>query len=284
MTPVSVIIPAHNEEANIARCVRALTAGAEPGEVEVVVVPNGCTDRTADVARGIGVPGLVVAELATGSKVLALNEGDRHATRFPRFYVDADVDLHIGDLRRVAAVLVDPGSGVLCAAPRPHFDVRDRSWAIREYYKVWASLPYLAGDPVGNGVYALSEAGRARWKEFPTLTADDEWARRHFQRGERRAVDGASFTIHPPKDLDNLVKVRTRVHRGNAELRANKLSAAERGAESDGPRALLELVARRPALLPGAAVYAAVTIVARVRAKRAKPGAAWERDTSTRTT
>jgi glycosyltransferase involved in cell wall biosynthesis len=284
MTPVSVVVPAHNEEGNIARCVRALTRGAEPGEVEVVVVPNGCTDRTAEVTRGLGIDGVHVVELAKGSKVLAINEGERHATRFPRFYVDGDVELHIEDLRRVASLLADPGSGVLCAAPRPHFDLTDRPWAIREYYKVWTRLPFLAGDPIGNGVYALSEAGRARWKEFPMLTADDEWVRRHFSRGERRAVHGSSFTIRPPKDLGNLVKIRTRVHRGNAELRANNLTAEARGAESDGPKALIRLVARRPTLLPGAAVYAGVTIVARVRARRAKPGAAWERDSSTRTT
>ena len=46
----SVVIAAHNEEALLGRCLDALLSDAEPGEFEVVVVPNGCTDSTARVA------------------------------------------------------------------------------------------------------------------------------------------------------------------------------------------------------------------------------------------
>nr|BFE85750.1 hypothetical protein GCM10020093_083510 [Planobispora longispora] len=46
----SVVIPAHNEEGVLRRCLDGLLAGTEPGELDVVVVANACTDRTADVA------------------------------------------------------------------------------------------------------------------------------------------------------------------------------------------------------------------------------------------
>ena len=45
----SVIIPADNEEAVIARGLDALLDGLD-GDWEVVVVGNGCTDRTIEVA------------------------------------------------------------------------------------------------------------------------------------------------------------------------------------------------------------------------------------------
>lgn len=52
---VAAVVPAHDEEAGIARTVRALTAsgGAVPG-FEVVVVADNCTDATAARAREAG--------------------------------------------------------------------------------------------------------------------------------------------------------------------------------------------------------------------------------------
>jgi glycosyltransferase involved in cell wall biosynthesis len=47
---VSVVIPAHNEEKNIADTIRAVLAQDYP-DFEVIVVDNASTDRTAEVAR-----------------------------------------------------------------------------------------------------------------------------------------------------------------------------------------------------------------------------------------
>src|SRR3954465_1707083 len=51
---ISIVVPAHDEEQVITRCLRALTEGTTADEVEVIVVCNGCSDRTADVARRFG--------------------------------------------------------------------------------------------------------------------------------------------------------------------------------------------------------------------------------------
>ncbi|MFH1022249.1 MAG: glycosyltransferase [Planctomycetota bacterium] len=52
----SVIIPARNEEVLLGRCLESVTraAAAFPGQVEVVVVINRCTDRTEAIARDRG--------------------------------------------------------------------------------------------------------------------------------------------------------------------------------------------------------------------------------------
>src|ERR1700730_14723213 len=80
---VSVVIPSHNEEHVIGRCLQALTDGAQADELEIIVVCNGCSDRTAAIARTW--PATTVVELSEVSKSAALNAGDLHATRFPRF-------------------------------------------------------------------------------------------------------------------------------------------------------------------------------------------------------
>jgi glycosyltransferase involved in cell wall biosynthesis len=47
----SIVIPAHNEEAVIARTLATLLRTAMPREFEVIVVCNGCSDRTAETVR-----------------------------------------------------------------------------------------------------------------------------------------------------------------------------------------------------------------------------------------
>ena len=45
----TVIIPAHNEASVIDRCLGSIYNSIKPGEFEVIVVCNGCTDDTAKV-------------------------------------------------------------------------------------------------------------------------------------------------------------------------------------------------------------------------------------------
>lgn len=53
---VSVIIPAHNEEKYVRRCILSIRRAAEryQGEVEIIVVCNRCTDRTEQIAEAMG--------------------------------------------------------------------------------------------------------------------------------------------------------------------------------------------------------------------------------------
>ena len=54
-TSVVVLVPAHDEAALIARCVRSLRAQTYPAELcDVVVVADNCTDATATIAAGAG--------------------------------------------------------------------------------------------------------------------------------------------------------------------------------------------------------------------------------------
>ncbi|HTW08971.1 MAG TPA: glycosyltransferase [Acidimicrobiales bacterium] len=272
---VSVVIPAHNEELVIGRCLQSLLKGAEEDEIDVVVVCNGCTDRTAELARNAA-PAATVLEIPVASKIAALNAGDEHAKWFPRFYVDADVELPLPALRQTAAALSEPG--VLCAAPQPEFALEGRPWAIRAFYDIWQRTPYLRQDMVGTGVYALSEHGRGRFGAFPELTADDQYAQQLFLRGERRSVQGAHFVVHPPFKLRGLLAMRARAYRGNRELADEGLGATERPPSGGGTALRLLL---RPGTCPAAAVYLGINMVAKGMARTAKRQR-WERDDSAR--
>lgn len=270
-----MIIPAHDEEAVIARGLERLTAGAERGELEIIVVCNGCHDATAARARG-ACPEAIVLELPIASKSAALNAGDAVATCFPRLYVDADVELPIGALRATAACL---GRGdVLCAAPAPSFDLTGRGPIVRAYYEVWQQLPYHTEAMVGTGVYGLSAAGRARFHEFPDLTADDQFVLQQFSVEERSAVPGERFIVHTPRSVRGLVAIRRRAYRGAAELAAS--GRAPHPPASGGPRRLREL-ARDPRRLPALAVYVTISVYAKMLARWGRHRG-WERDDSAR--
>ena len=137
---ISVVIPAYNEEAVIGRLLTSLR-GRSAGD-EIIVVCDGCSDRTAEVARSFA--GVEVIEKARGGKPSALNAGDGRATRFPRFFVDADIVADGDCADEVAAILTAPEASKLFAL-RCEVDVRVSSWAVRRFYDVWTKLPYLAG-------------------------------------------------------------------------------------------------------------------------------------------
>ncbi|WP_432508840.1 glycosyltransferase family 2 protein [Kineococcus auxinigenes] len=291
---VSVVVPAHDEAGTLRRSLRALADAAVREVPEVVVVANGCTDDTAEVARAAGV---VVVELAEASKAAALRAGDAVATAFPRIYLDADIVLTPGTLDALAQRLRE--GDLLASSPRVRFDTSSSSWPVRAFYAVYAELPYVRDGLVGLGVYGLSREGRARFAEFPDLTSDDLFVQRSFAEHERGSSDG-TFVVAAPRDLRNLLKVRVRTAAGNAQLSAVAVpvtaEARGTGPAGVGPvaggdrferstattsSAMLRLAVRRPRLIPSLVVYTAITVASRVLARTGQ-GSAWQRDSSTR--
>lgn len=282
----SVIIPAHDEAAVIGRCLTTLLADAGPGEFEVVVTCNGCEDATAEVARATA-PQALVVELAQADKTAALQAGDDVATVFPRFYLDADIELDTASARLLAAALL-PGKGSPAASPRMVVRLAERSWPIRAFYRTWSSLPWSHDAHLGDGCYGLSAAGRARFDRWPTLVADDLFANRLFTTAERRLVPEATFVVHPPRTVRSLTNVRTRVHAGNLQYASAVNAGDPLGAPPDRARlARYARLLRSPLRWPELAVYLGVTATAKARARWRHSVAGshpWSRDDTARTT
>jgi len=100
---VSVIIPARNEEANIARVVHSLAA--QQGVREILVVNDHSQDRTAEILDGLKakIPGLQVLETDTlpegwTGKSYAAATGARAATGDWLLFTDADTQHQPGSL------------------------------------------------------------------------------------------------------------------------------------------------------------------------------------------
>lgn len=218
---VSVMIPAHDEADWLPGCLRAL-AGSDPvaGLVEVIVVANGCTDETAELARGFTADftargwSLQVIELAEGSKLAALNAGEAAASGAVLVYLDADVLVSPPLLWQFADALDCDlpryGSGV----PRV---TTAGNWVTKHYTRFWCTTPFMTLGVPGFGVFAMNRAGRARWRDWPDIISDDTFARLNFRPEERIAVP-ASYDWPMIEGFAPLVRVRRRQDIGVAEV------------------------------------------------------------------
>ena len=281
---MSIVIPAHDEAAVISRLLEALVSDPRAVECEILVVANGCTDATVRIARSFE-PVVRVVEIPTASKIAALEAGDAAAAAFPRAYVDADVLVDLSALLALAELL-DAPDGPLIASPRFEVDTSIASWAVRAHYRIWELTDYRRRGHIGSGIYALSEAGRARFDAWPDVIADDRFVQQLFTHAERGTLDRHVFTVRSARTLGAHLRRTTRIARGNLELPDDERLQSD---EPIGDRMgnLIRRVARRPGLWPAFAVYCVTSTVPRARAHRAVMGDAsreWARDDTSRVT
>ncbi len=285
MTPQSplgsVVIPAHDEAAVIRRCLDALFTGFQEGELDVVVVCNGCSDETAALALSSRHP-LRVVELRSASKPAALRSGDAAARTFPRLYLDADVLMH-GSAARL--VLERLRSGALAARPPIQYEARGASAPVRSYYRARSRVPAVLGSLWGAGVYGFSATGRSRFGAFPDVVADDLWVDRLFSDGEVEIVDSTPVVVPVPRRSRDLVRVLGRAYRGKRET-ASAPDLHSRAPETvmSTLRDLGRVGVGGPVAALDAATYAAFAVGARLALPLSHLGGAprWERDDSSR--
>jgi len=214
----AIIVPAHNEEGRIAPLLPVLAAAATELGYLVVIVCNGCHDRTADLARTA--VGVKVLEFDWASKNRALNEGERVVGAvYPRLYVDADVRTSTDTLRLLMdALRVDEPLAV-----RPYETYLDdgAAWLVRAYHDaryLWPlSRAWLEQHLEGHHIYGTNELGRLRFQAFPddSLIMDDAFFDRMFDPNQKVAVEGARVEVPLPRTTRELFRARVRIYQGN---------------------------------------------------------------------
>ena len=276
---VSIVVPAHNESSVITRTLTPWVNSPGSDEISIVVVCNGCADETANIARHFG-PTVRVIESEVASKTHALNLGDQTSRTFPRIYVDADIVITIDAIRALASRL--ERGDVLAVAPTPDINLTSCSWLVRKYFGIRSRLPSSCEGIGGSGVYALSEAGRRRFAQFPDVIADDTYVRLQFKPEERETLASVKSTVFPARTIRQLLAVRTRAYTGTFEL-ARRFPELYVNKGETNNRTLIRLF-KEPLLWPGLLIYCYVAIVARRRAAvRSRTGVSvWQRDDTSR--
>jgi hypothetical protein len=261
-TRASIVIPAHNEQHSIGRLLAALLRDAAPGEFEIVVVCNGCTDDTARVARAFG-PDVRVVEIDQPSKAAALKRADSEASILPRVYLDADVGFATSDVRALIAPL--QAGEAQATAPVRVIQLNRASWLVRGYYDVWRRLPQVQSGLFGRGVVAISEEGFERVRHLPPVMSDDLAMSEAFDEPSRRIVSEARVVIQPPRTMRDLLRRRIRVNTGTAQL--DQLGARSVEAKTS-PGDLLSIMRTHPSAAVHMPVFVGVALVSRLAARR----------------
>lgn len=277
----TILIPAHDEEASIARTLAPLSALAGEDAWRVIVICNGCRDATAAVARA-ALPSATVIEQDDGGKWRAINAGLEMAPPGSAIILDADIEIDLASLRALAAALEQPEVRAVSPAARFALDPCD-SW-VRAYYRVFSRHGYLRHGVGGAGVYGLSAAARQQLGPLPPLISDDGFVRaavamENQRRVTQDAAGGPVFAlVHPPRHVGELVRSEARWRRGDRELDG---AAMHDGVHSGGLGSLIR--DDRPGmadLLRYMAIKAAGRLLAAVKPVRADRR--WRKDMTSR--
>ncbi|WP_218106807.1 bifunctional polysaccharide deacetylase/glycosyltransferase family 2 protein [Micromonospora pallida] len=143
--PVSVVVPAYNEKEGIAAAVRSLAGGDHPGGIEVVVVDDGSTDGTADIAEALRLPNVRVVRKPNGGKPSALNTGVALARFNLIVMVDGDTIFEEDSVRRLVQPFADPRVGAVAG----NVKVGNRGSLIAK----WQHIEYVIGFNLDRRLY-----------------------------------------------------------------------------------------------------------------------------------
>ncbi|MFM9371953.1 glycosyltransferase [Streptomyces sp. Da 82-17] len=148
LDPVTVLVPAHNEEAGIGATVRSLLGSYYP-RLEIVVIDDGSTDRTAEIVAAVDDPRVRLVRQANGGKPRALNTGLGHARHDIVVMVDADTVFEPDALYRLVQPLAHPAVGAVSGNTK----VGNR----RSLLGRWQHLEYVIGFNLDRRMFEVLE-------------------------------------------------------------------------------------------------------------------------------
>nr|CEL16317.1 bi-functional transferase/deacetylase [Kibdelosporangium sp. MJ126-NF4]CTQ94241.1 bi-functional transferase/deacetylase [Kibdelosporangium sp. MJ126-NF4] len=181
--PVTVIVPAYNESANIEATVQSLLANTHMADVEVIVVDDGSTDGTAELVLALGLPGVQVIRQRNAGKSAALNTGVAHATHDILILVDGDTVFEPETIGHLVQPMVDENVGAVAGNTK----VANR----RSLLGRWQHLEYCAGSNLDRQILNALQC-------IPTVPG----AIGAFRRAALRQVGGiSSQTLAEDTDL-----------------------------------------------------------------------------------
>jgi glycosyltransferase involved in cell wall biosynthesis len=154
---ISLIIPAFNEEAYLGRCLDAIAEHAGGKACEIIVVDNGSTDGTREVARRY--PDVVYLFEPQKGITWARQCGYKHSRGNILAFVDADTIMPAGWIRQVEKQFLTDAELACLSGPYRFYDL---PWLRRSIAAVWfiAARPFslALGYLVVGGNFAIRRA------------------------------------------------------------------------------------------------------------------------------
>ncbi|MEV7139986.1 bifunctional polysaccharide deacetylase/glycosyltransferase family 2 protein [Streptomyces tauricus] len=143
--PVSVIVPAYNEKECIANTLKSLAQSTHP--IEIIVVDDGSTDGTKEIAEALGMPNVRVIRQENAGKPAALNNGVRNASHDIVVMMDGDTVFEADTVRQLVQPFADPDVGAVAGNAK----VGNRNTIIG----AWQHIEYVMGFNLDRRMYDL---------------------------------------------------------------------------------------------------------------------------------
>ncbi len=138
---ISFIIPAYNEEAYLKECLESISRLPTGAIEEIIVVDNGSTDRTAEVARTF--PNVKVLSEPTKGVAHARQKGLNESTGGLVAFIDAATRVPIAWITRALAAFENDPSVVSVSGPFMYYDFSPRENILAKIYWIFAWWAYL---------------------------------------------------------------------------------------------------------------------------------------------
>ncbi|WP_419994838.1 LCP family protein [Streptomyces boninensis] len=146
--PVTVLVPAHNEEAGIQSTLRSLLAATHQ-QLQIIVIDDGSEDRTSELAAELGDPRVLVVKQPNSGKAAALNTGLSYAESEIVVMVDGDTVLEPEAIERLIQPLAHPAIGAVSGNTK----VGNRKRLLGR----WQHLEYVCGFNLDRRMFDVLE-------------------------------------------------------------------------------------------------------------------------------
>jgi cellulose synthase/poly-beta-1,6-N-acetylglucosamine synthase-like glycosyltransferase len=222
---ITVIVPAYNEEKVIQTTIESLLATDYPDK-EIIVVDDGSTDKTLEIARRYS-DKIKVIHKENGGKASALNQGLLYATGDIVAVVDADTIIGHSSLKHIAKALVDENVVAVAGNIKIRNKVNWLTWC--------QALEYLSGIqimrrgldyfgaitivPGALGAFRKKKLEEAGTYHKETLVEDFDATMKVLRSG--MIVNGsnaATAYTQAPQTLRDYYNQRKRWYRGNLQV------------------------------------------------------------------
>jgi glycosyltransferase involved in cell wall biosynthesis len=198
---ISVIIPAYNAAATIDVCLESVLAQSTGEEFEIIVVDDGSTDDTAEIAGGY--PGVRVLWQENAGASAARNLGAREARGWILCFIDADCVATLGWLDALAGAVragADGAKGTLLSDQREPV-ARFTQIEYEDRYDRMRDLPQIDFIDMGSAAYrrevmlGIGEGGFDT--AYPGASVEDqEFSFRLAKKGCDLRFVGAAAVYH----------------------------------------------------------------------------------------
>jgi len=220
---MSILIPAYNEEKVLGRTIETVLEASYPNK-EIIVIDDGSTDRTYQVALGFAHRGVKVLHRPNGGKAAALNYGLLFAQGEVVVCVDADSLVGKNTLVELVKSFRDPEvaavAGNVKVMNRKNFLTNCQALEYIASINIYRSALAVFGNvtvvPGALGAYRRAALSGSGFYDPDTLCEDFDTTIKTLKAGKIVQASSAAVSYtEAPESLGDLIRQRLRWYRGN---------------------------------------------------------------------